>query len=433
MAGRPTRSRSWPLTAVIVGMPLWWALGLGGLIWQIAAIPMAAILLRKTPVRAPKGFGTYMLFIAWVFVSMTQADGLRFISVGYRLVLYIATAIVFLYVFNLSHKELPRERILKLAVIYTGFAVLGGYLAVTFGDFEFTSVTESLLPAAIRQNDYAVSLVHPTLAQNQSFLGFPLYRPTAPFTFTNEWGSALALLAPLMMAAFAGLDRKWRTWIVLIGFLALVPIVVSVNRGLWIGLLVGVTYGVFVLASKGDMRYLVGMLVAGAVIGLALVASPLGTLISERIANGHSDDGRLTLYSQVIDQVQDSPLVGYGAPRVNEERPGLPAVGTHGQFWTVLYSHGIPGAVIYVMFSIGLAWRTLKNQDRVGVWIHVTTALVPMLMWYYELINQPIFLVFIAGAIALRGVPDEDGQAPPARSSTATQLVPTGTQQLART
>ena len=276
MAGRPTRSRSWPLTAVIVGMPLWWALGLGGLIWQIAAIPMAAILLRKTPVRAPKGFGTYMLFIAWVFVSMTQADGLRFISVGYRLVLYIATAIVFLYVFNLSHKELPRERILKLAVIYTGFAVLGGYLAVTFGDFEFTSVTESLLPAAIRQNDYAVSLVHPTLAQNQSFLGFPLYRPTAPFTFTNEWGSALALLAPLMMAAFAGLDRKWRTWIVLIGFLALVPIVVSVNRGLWIGLLVGVTYGVFVLASKGDMRYLVGMLVAGAVIGLALVANALG-------------------------------------------------------------------------------------------------------------------------------------------------------------
>lgn len=433
MTSGRTRSRSWPLTAVIAGMPIWWALGLAGLIWQLAAIPMAVILLRKTPIRAPKGFGTYMLFIAWVFASMSQAEGLRFISVGYRLVLYIATAIVFLYVYNLSHAELPRQRVLKLAVVYAGFAVVGGYLALILGDYGFTSVVEGLLPGPVRENSYAVSLVHPTFAQAQDFLGYPIYRPTAPFVFTNEWGSGIALLAPLVMAAFVGLDKRWRTWIVLIGFTSLVPIIVSVNRGLWIALLIAFTYGVVVLASRGDVRYLVGMVLAGAVITLTLAVSPLGNLIGERIANGHSDTGRLFLYGQVIDQIQDSPWVGYGAPRVNEERPNLPSVGTHGQFWTVLYSHGLPGTVLYIMFAFGLAWRTLRNQDDVGVWIHVTPALVPMLMWYYDLINQPIFLVYVAGALALRGTPP-DPDNPELRSTSTEGLdVPTGTEQMART
>ncbi len=436
MAPPRAKSRSWPLTLLIVGMPLWWALGLSGLIWMIAALPMAIITLGRTPIRAPRGFGLYMLFLTWVFVSMSQAEGLRFISVGYRLVLYIATAVVFLYVYNLSHEELPRTRVLKLAVVYMIYSVAGGYLALILHDLEFTSVVERLLPAAVRSNEYASSLVHPRFAQNHEFLGFPLYRPTVPFTFTNEWGSGVALLTPLFIAAFAGLDRRWRSAIVVTGFAALIPIVISVNRGLWLTLLIAVGYGAVMLASRGDIKYFKGLVGLGAAIAVVLLLTPLGGLVSGRIANGHSDEGRMTLYGQVIDQIQDSPWVGYGAPRVNEERPNLPAVGTHGQFWTVLYSHGIPGALLYVSFSLGLAWRTLKGQDRVGVWIHVTTALVPILMWFYELINQPIFLVFVAGAIALRGVP-------PASTPSTSEAVapasipqphqPTGTHKPART
>ena len=61
----PLRSRhpSWVLTATVAFMPLWWALGLAAFIWIIAAVPMAWILLHRTPVRAPRGFGVFLLFL----------------------------------------------------------------------------------------------------------------------------------------------------------------------------------------------------------------------------------------------------------------------------------------------------------------------------------------------------------------------------------
>ena len=36
------RHPGWPLTALLVGYPLWWALGIADFIWIILAIPMAA-------------------------------------------------------------------------------------------------------------------------------------------------------------------------------------------------------------------------------------------------------------------------------------------------------------------------------------------------------------------------------------------------------
>ena len=90
-----------------------------------------------------------------------------------------------------------------------------------------------------------------------------------------------------------------------------------------------------------------------------------------------------TKAAPVVDQIDDSPWFGYGAPQANEENPNLPAVGTHGQLWTVLFSHGIPGAALYVLFSVSLAVRTLASKDPTSTWLHVGTALVPVLMWFY--------------------------------------------------
>jgi O-antigen ligase len=271
-----------------------------------------------------------------------------------------------------------------------------------------------LLPGPVRSNQWAVDLVHPVFAQKHDFLGFPLSRPTAPFVFTNEWGSGVALLTPMVFAAYASLNARWRSATILIGFASLIPIVMSVNRGLWLALVVGLGYGAVVLAARGDTKYFQAMFGGAMLVALIFALTPLGGLIGDRIENGHSDEGRLFVYGQVIDQIQDSPWVGYGAPRVNVERPNLPSVGTHGQFWTVLYSHGIPGAIAFVGYALHLAVTTLRRQDRAGIWLHVTVALVPILMWFYELINQPIFLMFIAGALALRGVPADE---PPERQT----------------
>ena len=68
----------------------------------------------------------------------------------------------------------------------------------------------------------------------------------------------------------------------------------------------------------------------------------------------------------------------------------------------MLFSHGIPGAALYILFSVSLAIRTLASKDPTSTWLHVVTAMVLVLMWFYELLTPPTFIVMLAGAAALR-------------------------------
>lgn len=409
---RPASRASWALTALIGGIPIWWALGLGSLIWIIAAVPMGVRLLRRWPNRAPRGFGIWLMFVIWMMLSVSQVSGTRYLSFGYRALLYLAATVMFLYVYNLTEEELPRAKILKLAVVYFLWGAIGGYLGLILGETGFTSVMEMILPRSITANEFAATMVHPTFAQTQDFLGFALPRPTAPFVFTNEWGSGMSLLFPFVMAAIAGLDRRWQAWATLALTASLVPIVLSVNRGLWLNIGIAFAYGAVLLAMRGNPAYLRSLAAGAVLVALVVALPPMNSVVAGRFESDHSNNARLTLYGQVIDQVPQSPLFGFGAPVANEENPNLPAVGTHGQLWTVLFSHGIPGALLFVAFAVSLAWRTTVYRDPVSTWLHVVVALVPLLMWFYELLAPPLFIWMLAGAAALRGPPKRTPEGP---------------------
>ena len=202
-------------------MPLWWALGVAPFIWIIAAAPMAWVLLHRTPLKSPPGFGLFLLFLGWVLVSASQAEGLRIISIGYRVALYMAAAVLLLFIYNMTEAELPRSRILKLATVYFAYGVVGGYAAMVLGDLRFTSPMEYLLPGAVIENPFAQQLVRPTFAQTQDFLGVDLPRQTAPFVFTNEWGSGLGFLFPMVIAAWGSLERRWHNGITLLALVTM--------------------------------------------------------------------------------------------------------------------------------------------------------------------------------------------------------------------
>ena len=56
----------WPLALLYLGFPLWWALGLAQLIFLVVAAAMAVILYRQRPVKVPRGFGIWLLFLVWM-------------------------------------------------------------------------------------------------------------------------------------------------------------------------------------------------------------------------------------------------------------------------------------------------------------------------------------------------------------------------------
>lgn len=66
----------WPLYLLFGLYPPWWLLGLSAFVWPVLAAPMAASLLMRDHVRAPRGFGLCLLFLALMLASVREESRL---------------------------------------------------------------------------------------------------------------------------------------------------------------------------------------------------------------------------------------------------------------------------------------------------------------------------------------------------------------------
>jgi hypothetical protein len=266
---------------------------------------------------------------------------------------------------------------------------------------ELTTITERLLPSNIRQLEFAHVLTHPLFAQVQDFLGYPLGRPTAPFLYTNDWGAVYALTIPFFILGWLQSPRaSRRTWALLLLAVSLIPALLSLNRGLWLSLLVALLFGA---TRPGDIGRLARRsLVAIVLIGLALIAfTPLKGVVEGRAENQHSNAGRTFLYTETTKDVLRSPIIGYGGPRPYGGPKLIPNLGTQGQFWLVFYSQGIIGAVFFVVFLIRLM-RLTKHGPLVTFWSHVTITIALVQIFVYDMIPVELHLIFIVAALGIR-------------------------------
>lgn len=411
----------WPVLFLFVVYPLWWLLGLSGFIWAAAAVPMGLRLLRTRPVRMPKGFGIWLLFLAWMFASIITIDeSTRFMVAIHRASLYVSATVLFLYIYNLGPTFSPRF-VGALAFFWAGVVIVG-LLALAWPSLEIVSVAERMMPGSLLRTGYVIDLVHVRLAQIHEFLGFPVGRPTGPFAYTNQWGSAFALALPFAYVARTVHPRPWRWLFPLLALLGLVPLVVSLDRGSWLSLIAAGLYVAFRLM----LRLRVGT-VAKAAAGLFMVtgivlATPLGGLVVDRIETPHSNEGRLEVYSQVVDGVAESPIFGYGGPQEAVGRY-LPQLGTQGAFWLVLYSSGIPGAALFVGFLLSVVWRSRRDTHSFAFAAHVTVVIALVQMPYYGFLPAGIHVVLAASSLTLLGASGV-GVAPGGRSTRARRFAP---------
>ena len=429
---RPIRLPAWPVASVLALYPVWWALGLGVLIFPIMAVPMLVLLVRRRAagrlLRLPPGFGWWALFLAAVVISIAAlgADPAgtvvepatdRLVAVLYRLCMYASLTVLLVYTGNLTEEELPRRRLVKLLGWLFVVTVAGGLLGILAGRFEFTSPVEWLLPGTIRGKGFVQSLVHPYAAQIMDLVGGEKPRPAAPWGYTNTWGNNFCLLMGwLVVSAWATRSAGTKFLAVLCLAVAVIPAVVSLNRGLWIGIGVVVLYVAARYVLMGRL-WIIGA-VALAAVGLlvALLATPLGDVVNARLDNGKSNGVRSFLVERAVDGFVHSPVIGYGSTRntmggrnsitVGEsagcERCGNFTVGGNGQFWQLMYAHGTVGTVAYLgFFGYGL-WRF--RRDRTPAGIAGSAAIVSSFaaMFWYNAIPTPLAFMFLAYALLWR-------------------------------
>ncbi|GAA2880542.1 hypothetical protein Acy02nite_20300 [Actinoplanes cyaneus] len=415
---------AWPVSGILLLYPLWWALGLGVLIFPLMAAPMLFLLVRRRaagrPLRLPPGFAWWLIFLVAAVVSIAalgadpagtvveRAAG-RLPAVAYKLAMYVSITVLLLYAGNLTERELSRRRLVRLLAGMFVLTVLGGLLGMVAGNFEFTSPVEWLLPQGIRSKGFVRSLVHPYAAQIMDLVGGEAPRPAAPWGYTNTWGNNFCLLVSwLLVAAAATTSGRKRALAWLCLLVSIAPAVVSLNRGLWIGLGVVLLYVAARYVLAGKVWVLGAVALTAAAIALALTATPLGSTVQARLDNGKSNGVRAFLTEKALDGFAESPVIGYGGTRntlggrnsitVGEssecERCGNFTIGGNGQLWQLLYSHGAVGTVGYLgFFAYGL-WRFRSDRSAIGV--AGSAALVSSfsaMLWYNSLVTPLAFMV----------------------------------------
>jgi hypothetical protein len=435
---RPRRAHrllhpGWPFTAMFIGFPLWWALGLSNFIGFAAAAVMSVELVRRRRIRVPRGFGWWLLFLVTVAVGVVVlqvnapdavpgGSPTRYFTWAYRLAWYLSATIALLYVGNLR-RELSELRLARTLGWMFLFVAAGGWLGVLVPHLEFSSALELVLPHSVTRIEFIDFLIHPQVSQLYDGAALQTPRPSAPFPYSNIWGLNFACYLPFFVVGWWTRARGLRRRIApVLLVLALVPAVQSLNRGLWAALLVMAAFVAVRAALHGKVRALVGLLVAMVVAGAVIVLSPAGAMIQARLDNPASNEGRTQLAVQTVESVmKGSPLVGFGSTRdvqgsfrsiAGGATPQCPlctppSLGTQGHLWLVLFSQGVLGLVLYLGF---FAQQVLGNvrRDSVYVTAGLATVLVHVVtMPVYDSIGTATFAVLLAVAMIWRATDRE--------------------------
>lgn len=184
----------------------------------------------------------------------------------------------------------PARRDLLLKTL----TLLGLYLGVT-------AVLEQVAPSAVRP----AYIADPALGNQQGRSRGPFLASEALGLVLVQCGFAAALLA-------ARARRAWRVVGALTAFLAVVGVLLTLTRSVWLGLLVGVV--VVCLQQRRLRRLLPVVMVGGAAVVLALLLAvpALQQAADERLTTTRSLDDRRNVNEAALRVVAEHPLTGVG-------------------------------------------------------------------------------------------------------------------------
>ena len=423
------RHPAWPISALLIGYPIWWALGLADFTWFLSAIPALGALRHGAAhgrrIRVPPGFGL------WLGSSFAP---LR----GYSSSTLTAPGTVQSPVFGPSpllreplaqlhrphrpspvrgqpdRERLPRRRfawMLGLLAIYT---MIGGLAGMADRHFQFASPFLYLLPKSAQANLFIQASMHPGLAQIQNVIGSGNARPKAPYDYTNLWGECLTILAPFLIAAWwTGGRRRQRVVAGVAIVLALVPFLYSLNRGAWVGAGVAVVYLAVRLARMGKTAVFRALLIVTAVGLVVLVATPAHNVITDRLANGKSNTLRGNLSGIAVQDAIASPILGYGDTRQERGSPGSiavgpsptcpscgqQAVGSNGQLYLLLVTNGFLGTFFFLAFFAYGLWRFRRDRSAYGLAGELVLLLSFIYMFAYVAVGAPFGFTMLVYAL----------------------------------
>ena len=400
---------AWPFVVAYAAYFLWWVLGSGDLMWPLFATVMLVFMIGRHGLRFPPGSILWVFFLAWVLASMTMLDtGGRVIGAFYRFLLELSPGIFAVYAYN-ARKSLSVRAIVGTMWGFLASTTIGGFIAMAAPTLRFKTLMYYLVPRALHSNDFVKEFTKRATTQwNPSSWILSDPRPSAPFIYSNTYGNVYSLIFPLALVFAYVLWRersKWRFIVAAVCALSVIPAAATLNRGMYIGLIVIVVWVGFQRLRAGAWRTVLGI-IAAIVVGVgAWLATPASQSLLERVAASSSTEDRASNYLETLYELQQSPLLGFGAPRPSAS-PWLPSLGTQGQFWTVIFSYGLVGLALFLAFFLRMFPRIWRATDVYGS-ILGGIILATLVEQFYYGMNTGLMISVVAVALLSRHLEEE--------------------------
>jgi len=416
-ARHPPALPIWPLWLMFGLVPVWWLSGLFYFGWPVFGALLLIVMFVRGRIPLPAGAGLWLAFLALVVVSATQlADVGALLTFTFRLLFYVTAIVVCCYVYTMARERDALTVVLGPLCAFFVALVLLGWLGLLMPRFGMVTPFELVLPGGLSGNPFIRDMVHAQATEYSARSTNPIFRPAAPFAYTNTFGSTFAITLPAVVACLLlGARGPARTVLLVALPLSLPPAFLTLNRGMFLSLGVGLTVLGLRAAARGNVKALASMLGMLAVGGLVTLFIPIGELIERRVSVSDTNTDRLSLYLEVLRWVQRSPLLGFGAPVQVDTVTADAPIGTQGQLWAVLFSHGIPALVCFIGWFVIVGFRCWPARTAAAQWLSVVPLIGLVQLPFYGLVNQNLTAIFYVAGVALVLVGRERPGRPPSQ------------------
>ena len=387
-------------------VPLWWILGGLYLFWGAFAIILAIVLLTSGKVLLPTGSVLWLLLIGLIVVSATRMEKVTgFFMYGIRLAFVLAAFLVYLYVYNAARSGIRWQRLFRPLMFFWLAMVALGWLGVLMPRFTMTTPVEMLLPGSISGDRIVQALTHVHATEFVATSKNPYFRTAAPYPYTNNWGTGFAILVPCVVAYLTSVREGLLRKVLIFSLpLALIPAFLTLNRGMFIGLGAGLVYLGLRALLRGDVRVIASIVGVAVLAWVATLVVPVTDLINNRVQNTDSTRDRADLYWQTVDAVARSPLLGYGGPRMVDTTHATEPLGTQGQVWMMMYSHGIPALLVFLLLFVVIARRLSAAVSAPGKWLSIIPVIALVITPFYGFTDMNMSVMFFGIALAMAAV-----------------------------
>ncbi|SCL19803.1 O-antigen ligase like membrane protein [Micromonospora pallida] len=395
----------WPLYLMFGLVLVWWLLGGLYLLWAPLALVLGVVLMVRGQVRLPPGWALWAVLVALMALSFLRLDGNGLVGFVLRFGFVVAAFLVYLYVYNAARSGVSWQSLFHPLCLFWLTVVALGWLAVIAPKLSLTTPVEMVLPGSISGERMVQALTHLKATEHNPLSRNPYYRTAAPYPYTNNWGTGFAVMVPCVLAYVTSFRTGWMRRALLVSLpLALVPAFLTLNRGMFVGVGIGLCYvGVRALV-RGDVRIIASIGAVGVLAVLVTFLVPVGDLISNRVENTDSTTDRLDIYRRTLAAVADSPLLGYGAPQFVDTIKVAEPLGTQGQIWLIMYSHGVPALLAMLLFFVLVARRLARAVSPGGVWLSAVPVVALGVTPFYGYTDINLSVMFFAIGLAMAAV-----------------------------